>query len=229
MVKVEDDPIRFLPLLSRVRTWSPRSFPLSRQNSASGPKRLFPYPSLSPRKPRTRRLGRGRVRSRPHTPAVAENRRSSVLNGLDYRPWPSRGEGCVRAPVLVLGVLHGPLDRFQRWRRPLPSPILGRAAKFNSTKPRRLADQDERNTLAARVLKGDRRAVARAMTIVENGEEDATKLLDRHREEDGEGVHPRASPALLARGRARWSTGSSPSTGRRGSRWASSPWTLRAP
>ncbi len=33
------------------------------------------------------------------------------------------------------------------------------------------------DTLAARVLKGDRRAIARAMTLVENGEKDADKLL----------------------------------------------------
>ena len=35
----------------------------------------------------------------------------------------------------------------------------------------------QRNTLAARVLKGDRRAIARAMTVVENREEDAAELL----------------------------------------------------
>lgn len=34
------------------------------------------------------------------------------------------------------------------------------------------------DTLAVRVLKGDRRAIARAMTLVENGEKDAAKLLD---------------------------------------------------
>ncbi len=35
----------------------------------------------------------------------------------------------------------------------------------------------QRNTLAARVLKGDRRAIARAMTVVENRERDAAELL----------------------------------------------------
>ena len=40
------------------------------------------------------------------------------------------------------------------------------------------------DTLAGRVLKGDRRAVARAITQVENGE-DPADLLDRIGEEPG--------------------------------------------
>jgi LAO/AO transport system kinase len=56
---------------------------------------------------------------------------------------------------------------------------IGTATRFNSrAASRRLEAEMVDETLAGRVLKGDRRAIARAITKVENGDKDSGRLLE---------------------------------------------------